>query len=60
MAAIVALALYRLLSHTSGLDLGVGWATVGVAFGVAGAVVFVVPAVEPDRAAAMALAAGPR
>ena len=46
VAAIVALALYRLLSHTSGLDLGVGWATVGVAFGVAGAVVFVVPGVS--------------
>jgi transglutaminase-like putative cysteine protease len=42
-AAIVALALYRLLSHTSGLDLGAGWATVGIAFGAAGAVVFVVP-----------------
>jgi transglutaminase-like putative cysteine protease len=42
-AAIVALALYRLLSHTSGLNLGAGWATVGIAFGAAGACVFVVP-----------------
>jgi transglutaminase-like putative cysteine protease len=42
-AAIVALALYRLLSHTSGLDLGAGWATVGIAFGAAGACAFVVP-----------------
>ena len=36
-AAIVALALYRLLSHTSGLDLGAGWATIGIAFGAASA-----------------------
>jgi transglutaminase-like putative cysteine protease len=45
-AAIVALALYRLLSHTSGLDLGAGWATVGIAFGAAGAAVFVVPSLS--------------
>ena len=32
-AALVALALYRLLSRTSGLHLGAGWATVGIAFG---------------------------
>ena len=44
-AAIVALALYRLLSHTSGLDLGAGWATVGIAFGAACAFVLVVPGV---------------
>jgi transglutaminase-like putative cysteine protease len=44
-AAIVALALYRLLAHTSGLDLGVGWATVGIAFGAACAVMLVTPAV---------------
>jgi transglutaminase-like putative cysteine protease len=45
-AAIVALALYRLLSRTSGLNLGAGWATVSVAFGVAGAVAVVVPGVS--------------
>jgi transglutaminase-like putative cysteine protease len=44
-AAIVALALYRVLSHTSGLDLRVGWATVGIAFGAACAVILVTPAV---------------
>ena len=44
-AAIVALALYRLLSHTSGLDLRAGWATVGIAFGAAGAFMFVAPGV---------------
>jgi transglutaminase-like putative cysteine protease len=44
-AAIVALALYRLLSHTSGVDLSAGWATVGIAFGAACALVFVVPGV---------------
>jgi transglutaminase-like putative cysteine protease len=41
--AIVALALYRLLSHTSGLNLRAGWATVGIAFGAAGAFMFVAP-----------------
>ncbi len=45
VAAIVALSLYRLLSHTSGLDLRAGWATVGIAFGAAGAVVLVGPAI---------------
>jgi transglutaminase-like putative cysteine protease len=44
-AAIVALALYRLLSHTSGLNLRAGWATVGIAFGAACAFVFVAPGV---------------
>ena len=44
-AAIVALALYRLLSHTSGLDLRAGWATVGIAFGAACAFMFVTPGV---------------
>jgi transglutaminase-like putative cysteine protease len=43
-AAIVALALYRVLTRTSGLDLRVGWATVGIAFGAACAVVLVTPA----------------
>jgi hypothetical protein len=45
VAAIVALSLYRLLSHTSGLDLRAGWATVGIAFGAAGAVILVGPAI---------------
>jgi len=44
-AAIVALALYRLLSHTSGLDLRADWATVGIAFGAACAFMFVAPGV---------------
>ncbi len=43
-AAIVALALYRVLSHTSRLDLRAGWATVGIAFGAACAVMLVTPA----------------
>jgi hypothetical protein len=42
-AAIVALALYRLLAHTSGLNLQAAWATVGIAFGAAGAAALVVP-----------------
>jgi hypothetical protein len=45
-AAIVALALYRLLSRSSGLDLRAGWATVGIAFGAAAAVALVVPGVS--------------
>ena len=44
-AAIVALALYRLLSHTSGLDLRAGWATVGIAFGAACGFALVAPGV---------------
>jgi transglutaminase-like putative cysteine protease len=44
-AALVALALYRLLARTSGLSLGVGWATVGVAFGATAAAALIVPAV---------------
>jgi TgpA N-terminal domain/Transglutaminase-like superfamily/Domain of unknown function (DUF4129) len=44
-AALVALALYRLLSRTAGLDLGAGWATVGIAFAVAGAVMLTAPSV---------------
>src|SRR5260370_1059165 len=43
--AFVALALYRLLAHTSGVNLGAGWATVGIAFGAAGVFVFVAPGV---------------
>jgi len=44
-AAIVALALYRLLAHASSLNLGAGWATVGIAFGAACAFGFVAPGV---------------
>jgi hypothetical protein len=44
-AALVALALYRLLSRASGLDLGTGWATVGIAFGAAAAVALIAPSV---------------
>ncbi|HWN62941.1 MAG TPA: DUF4129 domain-containing protein, partial [Streptosporangiaceae bacterium] len=44
-AAIVALALYRLLAHSSSLNPGAGWATVGIAFGAAGVFVFVAPGV---------------
>jgi transglutaminase-like putative cysteine protease len=44
-AALVALALYRLLARTTGLNLGVGWATVGIAFGATAAAALIVPAV---------------
>jgi transglutaminase-like putative cysteine protease len=44
-AALVALALYRLLSRTSGVNLGAGWATIGVAFGVAAAVALTGPSI---------------
>jgi transglutaminase-like putative cysteine protease len=44
-AVIVALALYRLLSHTSGLNLRAGWVTVGIAFAAAGAAALIVPGV---------------
>jgi transglutaminase-like putative cysteine protease len=44
-AALVALALYRLMARTTGLDLSVGWATVGIAFGATAAVALIVPAV---------------
>jgi transglutaminase-like putative cysteine protease len=44
-AAVVGLALYRLLSHTSGLDLRAGWAIAGIVFGAACAVMLVAPAV---------------
>jgi TgpA N-terminal domain/Transglutaminase-like superfamily/Domain of unknown function (DUF4129) len=43
LVAIVALVLYRVLSRTSGLDPRVGWATVGIVFGLACAVALVVP-----------------
>ena len=42
-AAVVLLALYRVLSH-AGIDLRAGWATVGIAFGAACAVMLVAPA----------------
>ena len=45
VAAILALALYRLLSRTSGLDLRAGWAMVGIAFGAACVLLLVAPAV---------------
>jgi len=44
-AALVALALYRLMARTAGLNLGTGWATVGIAFGAAGAFALITPAV---------------
>jgi transglutaminase-like putative cysteine protease len=44
-AALVALALYRLLSRTSGLNLGTGWAIIGIAFGLAMAVVLTGPSI---------------
>jgi transglutaminase-like putative cysteine protease len=44
VTAAVGLALYRLLSRTSGLDLRAGWAMVGIAFGAACAVMLVAPA----------------
>ena len=43
--ALVALALYRLLSRTSGLNLGTGWAIIGIAFGLAVAVVLTGPSI---------------
>jgi len=43
VAGVIALALYRLLSHTKGLSLGNGWATVGIAFGAACAAALIVP-----------------
>ena len=44
-AALVALALYRLMARTSGLNLGAGWATVGIAFGATAAAALITPAV---------------
>jgi transglutaminase-like putative cysteine protease len=43
-AALIALSLYRLLSHTSGLSLGRGWETVGIAFGAVCVAMLVAPA----------------
>jgi transglutaminase-like putative cysteine protease len=42
--ALVALALYRLLAHTAGLNITAGWTTVGIAAGITAAVVLVTPA----------------
>jgi Domain of unknown function (DUF4129) len=44
-AALVALALYRLIARTAGVNLGVGWATVGIAFGATAAFALTTPAV---------------
>jgi hypothetical protein len=44
-AALVALALYRLMARASGLNLGVGWAIVGIAFGATAAAALITPAV---------------
>ncbi len=42
--ALVALALYRLMARTPGLNLGTGWATVGIAFAATAAAALVAPA----------------
>lgn len=44
-AGIIALALYRMLSRAHGLNLGAGWATVGIAFGATCATALAVPTV---------------
>jgi len=44
-AGIIALALYRMLSRAHGLNLGAGWATVGIAFGATCAAALAVPTV---------------
>jgi len=46
VTALVALALYRLMARTAGLNLGVGWATVGTAFGATAAIALIIPAVS--------------
>ena len=43
-AALVALALYRLMARTAGLNLGTGWATVGIAFAATAATALITPA----------------
>ena len=43
-AALVALALYRLMARTAGLNLGTGWATVGTAFAATAAAALITPA----------------
>ncbi len=42
--ALVALALYRLMARTQGLNLGTGWATVGIAFAATAATALITPA----------------
>ncbi|HZR48880.1 MAG TPA: DUF3488 and transglutaminase-like domain-containing protein [Streptosporangiaceae bacterium] len=42
---VVAILLYRLMSRTAGLNLGTGWATVGIAFGAAIVLALAVPTV---------------
>jgi len=44
VVALAALALYRLLTHTSGLNISAGWTTVGIAAAVTAAVVLGTPA----------------
>jgi transglutaminase-like putative cysteine protease len=44
-AALVALALYRLMARTAGLNIGVGWVTIGIAFGATTAAALITPAV---------------
>ena len=43
-AALVALALYRLMARTAGLNLGTGWATIGIAFAATAAAALITPA----------------
>ena len=43
--ALVALALYRLMTRTQGLNLGAGWATIGIAFAATAATALITPAV---------------
>jgi transglutaminase-like putative cysteine protease len=42
--ALVALALYRLMTRTPGVNLGAGWATVGIAFAATAAATLITPA----------------
>lgn len=42
-AGLLALALYRLLARTSGLDIKASWATIGIAFGATAAAVLITP-----------------
>ncbi len=42
--ALVALALYRLMARTPGVNLDAGWATIGIAFAATAAAVLIIPA----------------
>jgi transglutaminase-like putative cysteine protease len=42
--ALVALALYRLMTRTPGVNLGAGWATIGIAFAATAGAVLITPA----------------